>query len=97
MREDNCWLTSVVVDDDAGWTAADLVEHLDRHDIEARPLWKPMHLQPVFAGARAFTTGAAEWIFEHGVTLPSGSALSDVDLDRVAAVIESFLSTGPAR
>ena len=48
-RADNCWLTSIVVDDDAGWTAGELMAYLDSRGIESRPMWKPMHLQPVFA------------------------------------------------
>lgn len=47
---DNCWLTAIVVDSDVtGWSTADLSAHLAEHDIESRPLWKPMHLQPVFS------------------------------------------------
>ena len=43
---DNCWLTSIVVEDSAGWTPAQLCERLEESDIESRPIWKPMHLQP---------------------------------------------------
>ena len=60
-------------------------------DIEARHLWKPMHLQPVFATAPAFTTGVSERLFHQGLTLPSGSALDDAAIDRVLAVLRGVL------
>ena len=90
-RGDNCWLTSVVAADDAGWTAGELSAHLAACDIESRPLWKPMHLQPAFAGCRASITGNSEWLFRHGLTLPSGSGMSDADLARVLVAVRSFL------
>lgn len=89
--EDNCWLTSVVVDPDvAGWTAADLRGALDAADIESRPLWKPMHLQPVFAGAPAALTGVSDRFFRSSLTLPSGSALTDEELGRVTDALKGF-------
>ena len=90
--EDNCWLTSVVVDPGvAGWTAGDLSRSLAAADIESRPLWKPMHLQPVFAGAHATINGSAQRLFETGVTLPSGSALTSEQLETVLDAIRSFV------
>lgn len=89
---DNFWLTSVVVDPDvAGWRAEDLRAHLAAVDIEARPLWKPMHLQPVFAQAPAYVTGVSERLFRTGLSMPSGSALSDEQFDRVQHHIHTFL------
>ncbi|MGE9782796.1 DegT/DnrJ/EryC1/StrS family aminotransferase [Janibacter sp. G368] len=65
-------------------TPADkIVEAMSAQQIEVRHLWKPMHLQPVFAGARSFTTGVSEDLFTRGVTLPSGPALTDAQIDRV--------------
>jgi dTDP-4-amino-4,6-dideoxygalactose transaminase len=88
----NCWLTSIVVDPDtAGWSVGQLAAHLAGRDIETRPVWKPMHLQPAFAGARAVLTGAAARLFETGLTLPSGSALTAEQVDRVFIAIEDFL------
>jgi len=89
---DSCWLTSVVVDESAGWTPAELSGHLGERDIESRPLWKPMHLQPVFADAPSLVNGNAEWLFEHGLTLPSGSGMSDADFARVLEAISAFLA-----
>lgn len=89
---DNFWLSSILVDPDtAGFTAEDLRVHLAGQDIEARPLWKPMHLQPVFAGRRAFTDGTGERLFTTGLSLPSGSVLDDSSISRVVESITSFL------
>ncbi len=83
-RVDNCWLTVLVLDPGAARLRPDeLVAKLGAEDIEARHVWKPMHLQPVFAGERCFVTGAAEQLFDHGVALPSGSSMTDEELDRV--------------
>lgn len=80
----NCWLTSVVVDPDiAGFTADQLRDHLQNDGIESRPLWKPMHLQPVHAHHRAVVDGTSESFFKHGVTLPSGSVHRPATIDRV--------------
>src|SRR5699024_3374077 len=82
---DNCWLTALTVDRGPGADA--VVAALSQQGIEARHLWKPMHLQPVFAGARSFATGASEQLFARGVALPSGSSITD---DQVVRVIEAF-------
>lgn len=92
---DNCWLTTVVLDPTVAQASADsLIKALDADDIEARHLWKPMHLQPVFADARTFVNGVSESLFENGVTLPSGSILTDDDVDRVLAVTRAALTQG---
>lgn len=94
---DNFWLTSVLVDPErAGWAAHELQEHLATLDIEARPLWKPMHLQPVFADARSYTSGAGETMFRTGLSLPSGSALTDAQFDRVRDAIAGFVRSRTA-
>ncbi|RZU50150.1 dTDP-4-amino-4,6-dideoxygalactose transaminase [Krasilnikovia cinnamomea] len=88
----NCWLTSIVVDPTrTGWTAADLAGHLTGTSIETRPVFKPMHLQPVFAGARTTLSGVAQQLFEQGLTLPSGSALTDPAVRKVIDSITGFL------
>ncbi len=85
---DNFWLTSILVDADlAGFTSDDLRYALADRQIEARPLWKPMHVQPVFAGSRAFVDGMSEQLFRTGLSLPSGSVLDDDEWDRVAAAL----------
>jgi dTDP-4-amino-4,6-dideoxygalactose transaminase len=91
---DNFWLSSITVDPDlAGWTTEDLRLHLAERDIEARPLWKPMHLQPVFASAPAYLSGTSERFFRTGLSLPSGSALTDAQFERVSSTIAEFLGT----
>ncbi|HEY6796295.1 MAG TPA: aminotransferase class I/II-fold pyridoxal phosphate-dependent enzyme [Kineosporiaceae bacterium] len=89
---DNCWLSAVLVDPrTAGWEVDDLRLALTEHDIESRPLWKPMHRQPVFTGARSFLNGAADKLFATGLTLPSGSALTPAQREHVVTVVEDFL------
>lgn len=88
----NCWLSSIVVDSKvAGFSAAKLGEFLNYRNIECRPLWKPMHLQPTFADAPRYVTGTAEELFESGLTLPSGSAHDDAVINRVVGTINEFL------
>jgi dTDP-4-amino-4,6-dideoxygalactose transaminase len=92
-EEDNCWLTAVVVDPtQAGWSATDLQAALGAEGIESRPLWKPMHSQPVFTGADAYLTGAADRLFDRGLTLPSGSALTRGQLAHVREAVQTFLN-----
>ncbi|MET0885786.1 MAG: aminotransferase class I/II-fold pyridoxal phosphate-dependent enzyme [Mycetocola sp.] len=89
---DNVWLTSILVDETVtGWNPSELTASLAKENIESRPLWKPMHLQPVFEGAAATVNGSAERLFQTGMTLPSGSVLSDDQVERVAAAIRGFI------
>ncbi|WP_432984384.1 DegT/DnrJ/EryC1/StrS family aminotransferase [Dactylosporangium sp. CA-233914] len=88
----NCWLTTLVVDPQrAGWTAADLGTWLAARDIETRPVWKPMHAQPVFRGRRVWLTGVADRLFATGLNLPSGSGLREDAQQRVFDAIGEFL------
>jgi dTDP-4-amino-4,6-dideoxygalactose transaminase len=90
--EDNFWLTSIVVDETVtGWRAAELGAALGAENIESRPLWKPMHLQPVFAGVGALVNGNSERLFTNGITLPSGSVLGPPQIERITAAIGAFL------
>jgi dTDP-4-amino-4,6-dideoxygalactose transaminase len=89
---DNMWLTSVVLDSEvAGWKSAELSSYLLHDNIESRPLWKPMHVQPVFARARALVNGNSEQLFASGLTLPSGSSLMMPEIDRVLSCLTRFL------
>lgn len=93
-ENDNFWLTSVLIDPDvAGFTADDLSRELTSHDIESRPLWKPMHLQPVFAAARSLVNGSSERLFQTGLTLPSGSSMTPRAFKRVQDTISGFLGS----
>ncbi|HEY5842430.1 MAG TPA: aminotransferase class I/II-fold pyridoxal phosphate-dependent enzyme [Mycobacterium sp.] len=77
-REDNCWLTALVMDPRViTATFSTVIAALAARNIEARPLWKPMHLQPVFLKARAYSNSVSIRLFNTGISLPSGSALTD--------------------
>ncbi len=81
----NRWLSTIIVDPKltGGMTREKIAENLAKDNIESRPLWKPMHLQPIFAECPFYGTGVAEALFENGLCLPSGSNLSTEDLERV--------------
>ncbi len=86
------WLSVIQVEAAAaGASAEELRQALAAEDIEARPVWKPMHLQPVFAGCRRIGGEVAERLFSHGLCLPSGSAMAPADQERVAATIRRRL------
>jgi dTDP-4-amino-4,6-dideoxygalactose transaminase len=86
----NGWLTCVVFDDPS---VRDAVQRaLGAEAIESRPLWKPMHEQPVFASARARTDGTSSSLFANGLCLPSGSSLTDDEVERVAGIVTSVAS-----
>ncbi|WP_411701481.1 DegT/DnrJ/EryC1/StrS family aminotransferase [Conyzicola sp.] len=90
--EDNFWLTSILVDSAVtGWTTDELSAALLEQNIESRPLWKPMHMQPVFAGAPRIVDGTSEHLFESGLTMPSGSALDGIEIARVLDTLNAFL------
>ena len=84
-RRSTCWLSCATVADHAQREA--LLDHLALQEIEARPLWKPMHLQPVFRGLRTIGGEVAEDLFARGLCLPSGSSLSPADRERVIGEI----------
>lgn len=90
--EDNCWLATIVLDPEIVTATVDsIIKSLAAEGIEARQLWKPMHLQPVFENERTFANRSAESLFGTGVTLPSGSILTDGDVPRVVDAIRSAL------
>lgn len=87
----NYWLTCITVEPEvAGFTREDVRLALDADNIESRPLWKPMHLQPVFKGAPFYGNGTSERLFEVGLCLPSGPTLTDDDIERVVRVIRNL-------
>ncbi len=84
----NAWLTCIQVDPDAfGASREELRVAMEKLDIESRPVWKPMHLQPVFSECRVRGGAVSERLFERGLCLPSGSSLTGSDLERVVEVI----------
>ncbi len=89
----NYWLTTILINPEkTGITHQDMYHHLKQHQIEARPLWKPMHLQPIFQSYPSYTTGVSESLFNQGLCLPSGSILTDAQRQYVAETILNTLT-----
>ena len=89
--ESNYWLTCIVIDSNkAGFTREDLRLRMEQENIETRPLWKPMHLQPVFADCPYYGDNTEGRLFDDGLCLPSGPTLTDKDIERVAGVIRKL-------
>lgn len=85
----NRWLTTITIDPEKnkGLSREDLRLAFEVENIESRPLWKPMHLQPVFAETPFYGDGVSEKLFEQGLCLPSGSNLEDADWERIETVL----------
>jgi dTDP-4-amino-4,6-dideoxygalactose transaminase len=89
----NYWLTTIILEPHkSGLTCANIRTGMDLENIETRPLWKPMHLQPVFAGCPSYLNGVSERLFQNGLCLPSGSNLSIDELKRISDCITSSLT-----
>ncbi|MCL4115980.1 UNVERIFIED_CONTAM: hypothetical protein GTU68_063324 [Idotea baltica] len=89
----NHWLTTAQLKGaNAHATRDALIVALEDENIESRPVWKPMHLQPVFADAQRVVNGTSEALFETGICLPTGSGMTDEELDRVINAIKRFLT-----
>jgi dTDP-4-amino-4,6-dideoxygalactose transaminase len=88
----NHWLSCILIDEKtAGFSREDLRIALQGANIESRPLWKPMHMQPVFKNAPFYGTGVSDKLFENGLCLPSGSNLTDEDTQRIKKVLLGFV------
>jgi dTDP-4-amino-4,6-dideoxygalactose transaminase len=88
----NYWLTCILIDPSktGGIDREKVRLLLERNDIDSRPLWKPMHLQPVHQNALFFGEGVCEKLFEQGLCLPSGSNLTDQDFERIFSALDSI-------
>lgn len=84
-KDDNCWLACITLGPDSPTSPGDIINWLNSEGIEARHLWKPMHLQRQFRGARVFGSQACEGLFARGVSLPSGAGMTDADVGRVVS------------
>jgi dTDP-4-amino-4,6-dideoxygalactose transaminase len=91
--QSNAWLTTVLLDPE-GAGPDPVIAALGRAGIEARHVWKPMHLQPVFAGAHVHGGAVAEDIFARGLCLPSGARLSDAQLEEIAGIVAEIVVQG---
>jgi len=89
--DSNFWLTCIIIQEqEAGFSREDLRQKLEAENIESRPLWKPMHLQPVFSNLPFYGNNTSENLFNTGLCLPSGSSLTDEDILHVTEVIKSI-------
>lgn len=89
----NHWLTTILLDPvKIGITRDDLQKELEKNNIESRPIWKPMHLQPVFLNCPAYLNGVSYTLFRYGLCLPSGSNLSDRERQSILKVLHRSLS-----
>ena len=86
----NYWLTCILVDEkECGFNRETVRLKMVEENIDTRPLWKPMHLQPVFSDAPCYLNGVSESLFNNGLCLPSGSALKVEEIERIAGIIRS--------
>ncbi|MBN1386923.1 MAG: aminotransferase class I/II-fold pyridoxal phosphate-dependent enzyme [Bacteroidales bacterium] len=84
----NRWLTTILIDpSEAGISCWDLQDECKKENIETRPLWKPMHMQPVFSSCPSYVNGVSSELFNQGLCLPSGSNMTDEDRGRILEVI----------
>ena len=90
----NRWLTCILVDPklNNGLTREIIRLALDSENIESRPLWKPMHQQPIFADCKSYLNGVSDKLFEDGLCLPSGSNLTDEEFDRIFESLDHIFS-----
>ncbi len=86
----NFWLSCITIDKESGVTPAMLLEAMEKENIESRPIWKPMHMQPVFADRDFITAGdnVGEDIFENGICLPSDIKMTDEDIKKVIDIVK---------
>ncbi len=89
----NRWLTTIVFDENiyASGTNEKIRVELEKHNIETRPLWKPLHQQPVFAEFTSYNNGVSDKLFANGLCLPSGSNITDEALNNVIEAIKNNL------
>lgn len=88
----NHWLTTILLDEKCAVKPSDLIEHLNTYNVEARHTWKPLHTQPVFKSVSFYKTqekAVAETVFDRGVCLPSGSAMTEQTLEQICQIIRA--------
>ncbi|MDR1459639.1 MAG: aminotransferase class I/II-fold pyridoxal phosphate-dependent enzyme [Bacteroidales bacterium] len=92
--QSNCWLTAITVEPSqtGGITCEDIRLACNAADVETRPLWKPMHLQPVFKNCPFYGDGASGMLFEKGLCLPSGTSLADSDIQYVIKCVKATVN-----
>ena len=91
--QSNCWLTVALLNENCGVEPSEILAALKAENIEGRPVWKPMHAQPVFAGAKYVTVGGesvSEDLFDRGVCLPSDTKMTMEDVDRICEIVKNL-------
>ena len=90
----NRWLTCIVVNPTTnnGLTREEIRLAMDEENIETRPLWKPMHQQPIFASSKSYLNGVSDKLFENGLCLPSGSNLTEKEFERIFICLDKIFS-----
>lgn len=88
--DSNFWLTTMLIDPSTGKTPEELRQYMSEAGVETRRLWRPMHMQPIYADAPYYGGSCCEDLFERGLCLPSGSSLTDEELTYVAGKITAF-------
>ena len=86
----NFWLTTIVINEKSKVKNEDIRLYLESLNIESRPLWKPMHLQPVFNSCKSYTNNTSEDLFKRGLCLPSGTNMSDEEINKVVLAIKKL-------
>src|SRR5699024_4557207 len=89
----NRWLTALTIDEtQTGFSANDVIDALGKENIEARPVWKPMHLQPLYSQYEFISADKdnAKYLFEQGICLPSGSDMKNKDQEKVIQIIKKL-------
>ena len=86
----NRWLTTILISNKSVINREDIRLELLKNNIESRPLWKPMHIQPIFNTCDAYINGVSEDLFKRGLCLPSGSSMDEKDLFRVVQIIKKL-------
>ena len=86
----NRWLTTILISNKSIINREDIRLELSKNNIESRPLWKPMHIQPIFNTCDAYINGVSEDLFKRGLCLPSGSSMGENDLLRVVQIIKKL-------
>jgi dTDP-4-amino-4,6-dideoxygalactose transaminase len=86
----NYWLTTILLDKNSTIDREQMRLHLEKDNIESRPLWKPMHLQPIFRSCKSYVNGVSENLFNMGLCLPSGSAMTNEDLQRIVRKVKEL-------
>ena len=86
----NYWITTIFLDKKSTIDREELRLHMEKDNIESRPLWKPMHLQPIFRYCKSYVNNVSEDLYNRGLCLPSGTNMSKKELERVVNSIKEL-------